>query len=782
MPNQLLKLEKEKMSKKYGLFTIDAASIPLTGVKVEGDILGRGAKVKIFQRFKNSEHKSVEAVYKFPLPDGAAICDFKAHIDDKIIHGKIEDRDTAFEIYDEALASGDGGYLLDEERPNVFTLSVGNLKPNSEVLIEISYVTLLDIEGKKLRFFLPTTISPRYVPDHMEDEDGIPAGAKVCPPFAMDVPYGLSLLLNIHHGKHFSTIESPTHPIRLDMKSDPYQVSLSSESVLMDGDFILYLEGKEDFISRAYTCRSNNETFCQIDINLKKTETDDSGKEGEITSQTKKEIIFAIDCSGSMSGDSIREAKKALEVMLRALSPGTPFNIYRFGSSYECLFKDSVAFSKDPMDRALLYLNKMDADMGGTEILGFLKAVLLNRERYDENTQTNIIILTDGQVANEREILDLVYNHQKTTRVFSVGIGAGPNEYFIKAIARGSKGECEFIYPGERIEPKVLRLFSKMMESSLSDFEIVWGNDVVEQAPQNPAIFLTTLQTVFAKMKSGEHPDKIQLKAKEEGTEKVWEIEVVDSSQKDVPIPTLWARERIRDLEEWVDQADDAGSKQKERKIKARKEMIVDLSKKYGILSSYTSFVAIEEREDKDKHKGELVLRKVPVMVTVGWHGIGRVGVRGAAQSMIASAVGEPRMDSMDFFQASYKVEQEISIRSAFVSEKTDVMMSILSLQRAEGGLELIEEAATFLGIDGAEIKRISKDIETDQDVDKFLLLSTAILLRILEIIFAFQRGEWESVVQKSQMWLKAAIRESKPRLYGKDLVIWVEEYVRDKT
>jgi hypothetical protein len=109
-------------------------------------------------------------------------------------------------------------------------------------------------------------------------------------------------------------------------------------------------------------------------------------------------------------------------------------------------------------------------------------------------------------------------------------------------------------------------------------------------------------------------------------------------------------------------------------------------------------------------------------------------------------------------------------------------MMSILSLQKAEGGLELDEKAKPIFGIDVGEIRRISEEIETGEDIDKFLLLSTAILLRILEIKFAFQRDAWESVVEKSKLWLKSTIKESRPKLYRKDLIIWVEEYVREKS
>ena len=112
------------MNEKYGLLSSASDPIPLLGVKVEGDILGRGAKVRISQRFRNQENKAVEAVYKFPLPEGAAVCGFRAVLDGKKIQGQVEERDRAFEIYDDALSRGDGGYLLDEERPNIFTRPV----------------------------------------------------------------------------------------------------------------------------------------------------------------------------------------------------------------------------------------------------------------------------------------------------------------------------------------------------------------------------------------------------------------------------------------------------------------------------------------------------------------------------------------------------------------------------------------------------------------------------------------------------------------------------------
>ena len=195
------------------LFQQNGEAVPLEGVEVHGDIVGRGAKVKICQQFRNKEQKSIEAVYKFPLPENAAICGFRAFIGDRIVEGGIEEKEKAFELYDKALAEGHAGQLMDEERPNIFTLSVGNIKPGSSVVIEITYITLMDSHDSEVRFYLPTTISPRFTPASQEDENGIPVSDIVNPPFSLKVPYGLTININVHDRKAISSIESPSHTI-----------------------------------------------------------------------------------------------------------------------------------------------------------------------------------------------------------------------------------------------------------------------------------------------------------------------------------------------------------------------------------------------------------------------------------------------------------------------------------------------------------------------------------------------------------------------------------------
>jgi len=498
-------------------------------------------------------------------------------------------------------------------------------------------VTLLDGDGQTVRFFLPTTISPRYIPDGAKDDSGIPVDGKLHPPYARDVPYGLSVSLNIHEGRQLKSVESPSHHIKIEnMKADPVRVSFSSDEVRMDRDFVLSIAYEEAFKSRAYHHRLENESFVQLDILL---DQDDVNKARP--KQVSREIVFVLDCSGSMSGDSIQQAKRALEICLRGLPQGVGFNLCRFGSRYEFMFKGSEKYSENSLNKALAYLHRVDADLGGTEILAPIKAICSKRN----DSRQDIILLTDGQVSNEQEIFELIREHRAHARVFPVGIGAGCNEHFIRGLARAGNGASEFIYPGERIEPKVLSLFGKVGQAGLENALIAWGSGEAEQAPSSTAIFLGSPVTVFARATEANFTAKeVVVKGKIDGTERRWKIQVLDVPDNDLPIPTLWARERVKDLEESGEFKAGRGSRQAESKKESREKTILEICRRFGILSQSTSYVAVEEREEKNRSTGEIELRKIPVLVTIGWHGVGSTSGRfalSASQPIVKFAMAE---------------------------------------------------------------------------------------------------------------------------------------------
>lgn len=288
-----------------GLVSADSSPIPLTGVKVVGSIVGRGTKITVLQSFKNSEKKPVEAVYKFPLPEKSAICGLKARIGEKIIKGKIEEREKAFKKYDDSLIRGDGAYLLDEERPNIVTLSVGNLNPGATAVIEISYLVLLDTDGPEVRFFLPTTISPRYISKDTPDEGGIPVTSKIHSEYTADVSYGLSVSLDIKGENEIASVESPSHKTRTDFSSDNVKIDFSSDTVKMERDFVLNIKYKESFQSRGYIFKKDGHSYAMVDF------TPDAKQIiSEETVLPQKEVIFLLRLFRINEGMFNRRGKK----------------------------------------------------------------------------------------------------------------------------------------------------------------------------------------------------------------------------------------------------------------------------------------------------------------------------------------------------------------------------------------------------------------------------------------------------------------------------------------
>src|SRR5262249_4791275 len=153
------KMPEQLTAPRAGLFTTHEASVPLTGVSIDADVSTLCGRVTVTQRYVNRESKPIEAVYVFPLDEGAAVCGFEAVIDGTLVVGEVKEREAAFKMYDDAMEQGHGAYLLDEERPDVFQASVGNLPPGKEVLLKLTYVTELSIEGGTIRFMIPTTVS-----------------------------------------------------------------------------------------------------------------------------------------------------------------------------------------------------------------------------------------------------------------------------------------------------------------------------------------------------------------------------------------------------------------------------------------------------------------------------------------------------------------------------------------------------------------------------------------------------------------------------------------------
>ena len=677
--------------------------IPLRGVMIEGHVAGTHAKITVKQRYENTEKKSLEAVYTFPLQENSAVCEFSAKVGDKVIKGIVDEKERAFETYDDAISAGNGAFLLDQERPNIFTASIGNLKPGTEVEVSITYISPLTFEDKALRVMIPTTISPRFVP-YDPVEVGQPDAEKINPPSQNTVPYGFGLNLTVEMGSEITKIVSPSHKISAEKEKNTAILSLEEKNAAMDRDLVILIESKDPHKPYSLVGMEEEGTrVAMVTLYPDPKEIKDLGRE----------VLFVLDCSGSMQGDSIEEAKRVLGLCIRGLSEKDGFNIIRFGSRHESLWENPRAFTSETLSEASSWLERMSADLGGTNIYPpMLKAV---SGPYNEEKPRQVLLFTDGQVSNEDDIIALCKGNAQTVRVFAFGLGFGCSEYFIKGIARAGKGAAEFIFPGERIEPKVLRTFRRISTPVFPTLKIDWKGMRIDQAPlETPPIFAGEAFTVFAKIQYGT-ADTISLKAGDQEWSVPFNPEISGENNKFIPV--LWAKHRIQDLEDG--RRAKYGSQQADRINKVKEKNLTELGIKYGLLTSMTSFVAVEEREEKDKSTEELQLRRVPIAITKGWHGQGSV-IQNSAQRLSQGA--ELLSNNRERSCGGMLFDSSVITRGL---TKSSVRKRARSSEWSRGGERFSSLEAQSLDFEGtrdfevSEVSEISNHIKTEDDRTK---------------------------------------------------------------
>ncbi len=758
-----------------GLFSRDGRQpIPLDHVRVDAHVVDLCARVTVNQSYRNREDVPLEVVYVFPLDEGAAVCGFEATVDGVRYVGRAMERDEAFRKYDDALEAGHGGFLLDEERADVFTASLGNMKPGSEVALSITYVTELAAEGAAARFTLPTTVSPRYAP--AQDQTGVgptPADA-LNPPVALDVPYGFTLEMNLTMSGGIRAVQSPTHPIEVEQDGARARVRLAQRSAPMDRDLVILVSAEGLDVPHAVVERGERGGAVLLSFVPK----------FEASSQPA-EVVFVIDRSGSMEGTSIAEVRNALQLCLRSLVPDCRFNIVSFGSRYEALFPESRPYDDRSMKEAAAFVSSIAANMGGTELLSALQYAV--RETPTPGLPRQILLLTDGEVTNTDEIIDLARKHAPRARFFTFGIGAGASHHLVRGIARASGGAAEFISPGERIEAKVMRQFKRVLSPVLTDVKVDWGQPGAMPASDRvPPVFDGERLTTYALIDSPS-AGMATLTGLLAGRAVRFEVRVDPGrAVAGDTIATLAARARIRTLEEQGEYLESRGSLQRRTRTNAKAASeIAALGVKYQLCSRETSFVAIEHRETPTDGRAEL--RRVPVALTSGWGGARLLPVHaggwiGSARLPMAAAPmsrGIPNMmaghgpfafdaaeqasmpaeDASDADAAPgwfERIRHSVHVRHAAQAKPVHTprdLDRLVALQAADGSWDLTPGLAAIIGRDIDALEAQLRGAPGGRAVAR-RVMATSLALEWLEREAVAERAEWEMLAEKARRWL----------------------------
>lgn len=429
-------------------------------------------------------------------------------------------------------------------------------------------------------------------------------------------------------------------------------------------------------------------------------------------------------------------------------------------------------------------------------------------DQLPDNCFRDIVLITDGEISDEVFVMDLAKRHADRTALHTVGIGNGTNEFLIKGLSRVSGGASALIAPNERIEPKILRLFKKVIDGPVRNLKVAWDRDV-DQAPINIAAFFGQATSIFARSAAGSGTNtKVRISGESRSGTRSWDVSL-EPVHREVPIPALWAREKIRDIEEGRTEA--AGSQQRERRQKKSRQDIIAISKQYGIVSSETSYVGIEKRSAADQSKAEMALRKVPVMLTEGWGGLFdprvrkggplfsremySISDRSSRVQYCVEPIGAVREDSLDdenaleCAPAPYEQKKRrrfpipTFLRKAAPSppaeKEQDILLEFLSCQQANGGFVVADTLLKKAGL--TELRDMAETVTIKNAGDKGKLLMTLATLLVLEMHFQARRAEWESVVRKSRSWLQAEMERTQPTIENQPLDQWLRDYLAKK-
>jgi Ca-activated chloride channel family protein len=601
---------------------------PLKHTDVKAEISGFLARVTVTQEFENTAEDKIEAVYVFPLPHNAAVDSMTMLVGNRTIKSSIKRREEARAIYEAARDSGRMAALLDQERPNIFTQSVANIKPREKVKVTISYVERLPYEAGTYSFVFPMVVGPRYIPGNKlpgeigqngrklgggwaYDTDRVPDASRITPHVAKPgtrAGHDISVEVKLDAGVPIEGIVSGSHEVEIARPgSSTAVVKLKNKAELPNKDLIVRYDAAGGKIKDAVlTHRGDRGGFFSLILQ--------PPDKLNVEDVTPKELVFVLDTSGSMNGFPIEKAKETMKLALAALNPQDTFNLITFSGDTHILFPEPVPATASNLRQAQDFLATRSG-RGGTEMMKAIRAAL---DPSDSQKHIRVVcFMTDGYVGNDEEIIMEVKKHANV-RVFSFGIGNSVNRYLLDKMAEVGRGEVEYVSLRDDGSAAARRFHERVRSPLLTDISVEWsGLPVTEIYPQRIPDLFSAKPVVLTGRYAGPAKGTVKLRGTYAGRPVVREIPVdlpASDARHDV-LATLWARTKVDYLMHQPNSA----------------EAITQLGLEYRLMTNYTSFVAVEETVVTEGGKP----RRVDVPVEMP-DGVSYEGVFGESQPEMA--------------------------------------------------------------------------------------------------------------------------------------------------
>ncbi len=454
-------------------------ALPLKGVECRFDVTGTVASVELDQIYHQNAKRPLDCTYTFPLPAGAAVYRCEVHINGRVIRAKVEAKADAQRIFREQKASGRRVALVETERENVFTLTLGNVQPEDLVVVRFAWFQVLDRVAGGMRLLVPTCPGVRYIPGEpllrasrghgfASDTDQVPDASRITPPridaLHRDAAYfsveGRLSLADAESG----TVSSPSHPIYVREQNERVRVELSSRGKVPDCDFVLAWKEPiaRQLSPHSWRWTERGETYAFVQLR--------APVDAPIAADFPQDFYFLVDRSGSMQGAKWQRTCEALHAFVRLLGPDDRVWITLFESSFQ-------DFAEAPMPAVEVLADpgfqRMEAlgVAGGTELLPAAEHVLVEIAAHSAERRANVVLITDGQVGNDRAITAAFLRVPKV-RVHTFGIDTAVNDAFLSSLARQQRGGCWLQTPDDDIAGTIAALGARLRRPVLTDLAI----------------------------------------------------------------------------------------------------------------------------------------------------------------------------------------------------------------------------------------------------------------------------------------------------------------------
>uniref|UniRef100_A0ABI7ZKE7 Poly [ADP-ribose] polymerase n=1 Tax=Felis catus TaxID=9685 RepID=A0ABI7ZKE7_FELCA len=576
---------------RSGLQDVSGNSVPLEEVHIKGRIIDFVAQVIVFQTYTNQSSVPIEAKYIFPLDDKAAVCGFEAFINGKHIVGEVKEKEAAHREYREAISQGHGAYLMDQDAPDVFTVSVGNLPPKAKVLIKITYIMELSIQGTRAVFFMPATVAP-WQQDRALNENSQDTVEKI---YVKEIgtKQSFSLCMSIEMPYVIEFISSDTHELRQKSTDCKAVISTMDGSSLDSNGFSLHVGLSDAHLPRMWVEKhpEKESEACMLvfqpDLNIALPDLAENN-----------EVIICLDCSASMEGATFLQAKQIALYALSLVGKKQKINIVKFGTGYKELFSYPKYITSNNVPTE--FIMSATPTMGNTD---FWKTLRYLNLLYPSQGLRNILLISDGHLQNESLTLQLVKRNVQHTRLFSCGIGSTANRHILRTLSQYGAGVFEYFNSKSKhswkkqIEDQMTRLHSPSCHS----VSVKWQQlsaDAPEplQAPaQVQSLFLNHRLLVYGFIPHCTQATLCALIQEKEFSTMVSTTELQKTTG--TMIHKLTARALIRDYEDGILHENETNHEMKKQVLKS---LIIKLSKENSLITQFTSFVAVEKRDGKE--------------------------------------------------------------------------------------------------------------------------------------------------------------------------------------